>query len=127
MRSETAKTFGSYLKDLRLKRGIGLREFAKLINMKPSNFSNIESGRAAPPANVEALGVICDTLGLGKGSDEWARLFDLAANDQKRIPADVAKSIKQFEGIPVLVRTIANKKLSEKQLRELTRYIQDNF
>jgi len=121
------KDFGDYLKELRLEARIGLREFARLIDMKPSNFSNIERGKVAPPATKKTLDVICDTLGLGKSSEERIRLIDLAAADSKRIPVDIAQSVKEFKGIPVLVRTIANKQLSEKKLRELTKYIQENY
>lgn len=128
MRTEKLpKYFGGRLKMLRLEARIGLREFARLINMKPSNFSNIERGKVPPPAGKEILDAICDTLGLEKDSDERSNLFDLAAKDGKRIPADIAQSVKEFRGIPVLVRTIANKRLSEVKLRELTEYIQKHY
>lgn len=46
------KTFGGMLKKLRLEEAnIGLRTFAGMINMKPSNLSNIERNKIAPPAN----------------------------------------------------------------------------
>lgn len=120
-------SFGEYLKKLRLEARIGLREFAGLIDMKPSNLSNIERGKVAPPAGKKTLDVICDTLGLANVDKRRDVIFDLAAKDGKRIPADVAESVKNFKGIPVLVRTIANRQLSEKKLRELTEYIQENY
>lgn len=121
------ETFGGYLCKLRLEAVIGLRNFAKLISMQPSNYSNIERGKAAPPASKETIDEICDTLGLGDDSAERSKLFDLAVKDRNRAPADVEKTIKEFPGIPVLVRTIANKQLTEKQLSGLTQYIKTQY
>jgi transcriptional regulator with XRE-family HTH domain len=118
------ETFGSLLKKLRVEEAkIGLRVFAGMINMKPSNLSNIETGRIAPPANSEAIKTICEALGLSSSDPRREKLFDLAAKAKNRIPADVADAVKQQKGIPVLVRTVANKQLSEKKLCELAEYI----
>ena len=127
MRKER-KTFGGMLKKLRLEEAnIGLRTFASMINMKPSNLSNIERNKIAPPANRKTIDLICDTLGLSKDNQRRAELFDLAAEGQSRVPADVADTVKQQPGVPVLVRTIANKQLSEEKLKELAEYIKKYY
>lgn len=119
-----SQTFGGLLKTIRVEEAeIGLRAFADLIDMKPSNLSNMERNRIAPPANRKAIVQICDALGLAKNDPRRERLFDLAAEAKNRIPADVADAVKNQSGIPVLVRTVANKQLSEKKLRELAEYI----
>ncbi len=122
--TKSRKTFGRLLKKLRIEEAdIGLRAFADLIDMKPSNLSNLERDRIPPPANRQAIDRICNTLGLSSYDPKRDELFDLAAKAENRIPADVAESVKTQPGIPVLVRTVANKQLSEKKLRELTEYI----
>lgn len=122
--SKKAETFGGLLKKLRLEEAnIGLREFAGLINMKPSNLSNIERDRIPPPASRKAIDNLCDALGLTKTDPRRERLFDLAAKAKNRIPADIAETVKKQPGVPVLVRTVANKQLSEKKLKELAEYI----
>ena len=119
-----SQTFGGLLKAIRVEESdIGLRAFADLIDMKPSNLSNIERDRIPPPANREAIVRICDALGLAKNDQRRENLFDLAAEAKNRIPADVAAAVKNQPGVPVLVRTVANKQLSEKKLRELAEYI----
>ena len=116
---KAGQTFGGLLKKIRVEEAdIGLRAFADLIDMKPSNLSNIERNRIPPPANREAIVRICDALGLAKNDQRRENLFDLAAEAKNRIPADVADAVKNQAGIPVLVRTVANKQLSEKKLRE---------
>ena len=62
-------------------------------------------------------------IGPGRG----VLTFDLAAKAQNRIPADVAEAVKKQPGVPVLVRTVANRQLSEKKLRELAKYIEDFY
>ncbi len=118
------KTFGKMLKKLRLEEArIGLRAFADLINMKPSNLSNLERDRIPPPANKKAIDTISDALGLAREDPRTHELFDLAAKAKGRVPADVAEAVKRQAGIPVLVRTVANKQLSESRLAELAAYI----
>ena len=117
-------TFGQLLKKLRLeKAGLGLRAFAELIEMAPSNLSNIERDRIIPPAGRENIDRICDALGLSKKDENRERLFDLSAEARGGVPADVADIIKEKPGVPVLVRSVANKRLSEKKLKELAEYI----
>jgi len=118
------KTFGKMLKKLRLEQArIGLRAFADLINMKPSNLSNLERDRIPPPAHKKAIDNISDALGLACDDPRRHELFDLAARAKSRVPADVAEAVKKQPGIPVLVRTVANKQLGERKLRELAEYV----
>jgi len=121
---KSKQSFGALLKKIRIEEsGIGLRAFADLINMKPSNLSNIERGRIPPPAGRKAIDAICDALGLASADPRREELFDLAAIAKNRIPADVADAVRAQPGIPVLVRTVANKQLSEEKLKELANYI----
>ena len=127
-KKKTKRTFGEFLKKLRVEEAeIGLRAFADLINMKPSNLSNMERGRAAPPANRKTIDQICDTIGLPSEDPRREELFDLAASAKNRIPADVADTIREQPGISVLVRTVGNKQLSEDKIRELTEYIREFY
>lgn len=118
-------TFGGLMKKLRVEEAeIGLRAFADLIDMRPSNLSNMERDRIPPPAKRETIERICDTLGLSETDPRRDDLFDLAAKTKGRIPADVAGAIREQPGIPVLVRTVANRQLSETKLRELAEYVE---
>ena len=71
---------------------------------------------------------ICDALGLSTTDPRRAKLFDLAAkSNDSRIPADIAKIVKENQGVPVLVRTVANRQLSDEKLKELAEYIEENY
>lgn len=122
-------SFGQLLKKIRIEgANIGLRQFAELVELQPSNLSNIERGKIPPPANNETLDRICAALGLSLTDPRRAKLFDLAApSNSNRIPADIAKIIKENQGVPVLVRTVANRQLSDEKLKELAKYIEENY
>jgi len=126
MPREKTRTFGAELKRLRMASGMGLRVFANLIDMAPSNLSNIERGKIPPPAGKKMLDTICDALGLPPDDPNRVLVFDLAAAG-RRIPADVAEAVKKQPGVPVLVRTVADKQLSEKKIRELAEYIKKYY
>ena len=120
--------FGEFLKKQRLKTGYGLRSFADAIEMQPSNLSNIEHGRIPSPQGQDILTRIAETLGFKKGSKEWNALFDLAVEGKDmKLPQDVTAFAKNNAGIPVLLRTIENKKLTKWELKKLTAYIHENY
>lgn len=111
--------FGEYLRELRIKTGYGLRTFAKKIDMQPSNLSALENGRAHPPRDKDIQLKVAEALGLKKGSSEWGRFFDLAVDDIDRIPADIAADEHLRNYLPVMMRTVANSRLSVKEIKEL--------
>ncbi len=118
------QTFGNYLRTCRLKAGFGLRTFAETAGMKPSNLCAIEYGRIAPPQGAAALAQIADALGLPKGAQERERLFDLAAKRRPgTLPPDVAAFAGRTPGVPVLLRSIENKRLTRQDLERLTDYV----
>ena len=83
--AKNKNTFGSLLKKLRIEEAdIGLRAFADLIDMKPSNLSNLERDRIPPPASRKAIDRICNTLGLSSDDPRRDELFDLAAKATNR-------------------------------------------
>lgn len=116
--------FGAYLREKRLDRKIGLRKFASLIGMKPSNLCSIEYGRINPPSDINILTTIANTLDFDKHSKEWNELFDLSAKHKEgKIPADVEFIAAANQGIPVLLRTIDDAKLTKKEIKELAEYV----
>ena len=122
------QTFGEYLRDCRVKGGVGLRTFAEAAGVKPSNLSAIEYGRQRPPQTSTVLARMADALGLPQGSPARQKLFDLAvAHKPGALPPDVATYAGRTPGVPVLLRTIANKRLSRDDLERLTKYVDEQL
>jgi len=71
--------FGVFLKEMRAKKGLTLREFCRLANLDPSNWSKVERGLLPPPKDRKVISDIASVLLIPKDSEEWHRLFDLAA------------------------------------------------
>ncbi|MGD0267316.1 MAG: helix-turn-helix transcriptional regulator [Candidatus Methylomirabilota bacterium] len=118
------QTFGAYLRGCRLKAGMGLRTFAEAAGMKPSNLSAIEYGRQAAPQSEAVLRRMADALGLPPASEERRRLADLAVKHKPgTLPPDVAAFGGRTAGIPVLLRTIENKRLTKADVKRLTEYV----
>ncbi len=108
--------FGDVLKTIRLRVGFGLRKFADLLEMPASNLSAIEHGRRAMPE--DKIQLAADVLGIEKGSIEWNRFFDLAAQS-KSIPVDIQNQILGNRFIPALLRTIDNRQFGEDDVKKL--------
>ncbi len=112
--------FGKVLRDLRLTAGFGLRRFAGMVDLEPSNLSAIEHGRRCPP--TAKLQEIADALGLVENSANWQRFFDAAARDGE-LPADL-RHVTRRRLVPALLRTIDNRQLGDDEIRELIREIE---
>jgi len=115
--------FGALLRELRLKANIGLRRFAEMVGIKPSNLSDIENGRRNPPSDADKLREIAVALGLAEDSEEWAGLFD-AARRQGELPADI-RHMADRKLVPVLLRTIDGQQLADEQLSQLIEEVEN--
>ena len=113
-------TFENFLKEKRLAKGFGLREFAKLIGLQPSNYCSVEAG-SLPPPNEDKLRHISETLGLSR--EEQRLLFDLAAQSKDDIPIDLKKLIKRDALIPALLRTVEDEEVGPKEIKAIVKDI----
>lgn len=116
-------TFGEYVKELRIKKRITLREFCRLNNLDPSNWSKVERGILSPPKSKNVLTAIANSFHLEEGSEEWNTLFDLAAIGH--IPRQILTDENIVNKLPIFFRTIRGEKPTERELKELIKLISE--
>lgn len=110
--------FGKFLKSLRLKSDLSLREFCLKHGIDPGNYSRLERGLFPPPQRDELLEKYAVALGLARGSDDWLQLFDLAAASKGQLPKDLLSDEELLEKLPALFRTLRGRAVDSDKLDE---------
>jgi len=115
--------FGTFIKELRAKQRLGLREFCLEHGHDPSNWSKIEREVLSPPRDEETLRKWAKQLGLKPGSDDWHKFHDYAAVDAGRIPDHVMENEELLAKLPAFFRTLSGQKPSREDLEKLLKII----
>jgi transcriptional regulator with XRE-family HTH domain len=110
--------FGEFLKELRMRAGLSLREFCLKNGLDPGNYSRVERGMFRPPQDRTIVEKYATALGLERGSDEWLQLFDLAAAERGQVPEDIMSDEELVDKLPVLFRTMRATQVSPENLDE---------
>jgi len=109
-------TFGPYLRRLRLAKNRKLRDFCRRYAYDPGNWSKVERDLLPAPSDFPSLQHLADALGLADPSPERATLFDLAALQQGRIPADLLEDERLKSRLPVFFRLLRGNKSTRQML-----------
>jgi transcriptional regulator with XRE-family HTH domain len=117
--------FGEFVKSTRLRSKIIARDAAANAGMLPSNFSKIEHGALAPPQDAEKQKKLASAIGIKLNSDLAAKFFDLAGKASRTVPVDLAEIISREEALPLLLRTIGNKRLGQKEIERLISIVRE--
>jgi transcriptional regulator with XRE-family HTH domain len=118
-----AKSFGELFKAKRISRGLTLREFCRLNGFDPGNVSKIERGLFQPPQSKEMLSKYATALSIKEGSEDWLTFCDLAITSAGKLPDDIVTNQELMTALPILFRTVRNKKLDEEGLGKLIKSI----
>jgi transcriptional regulator with XRE-family HTH domain len=113
------KTFGEFVRNLRLQRKLTLREFCREHNLEPANWSRMERGVTAPPQDRSILERYARNLSVKPETEDWRTFMDLAAIDSGVIPEDIMNDELLLERVPVMFRAARGDKLTREQLDEL--------
>lgn len=113
--------FGVVLRELRLAKGYGLRQFAKMIQELPSNLSAMERGSRPPWRTMDKLKTVANHLAIEQGSRDWDRFF-LAARRPDALPEDIERLLSREKNLAFL-RTVDAADLSDEQLQDLIEHV----
>ena len=111
-------TFGEYIKEKRLEKGITLRGFAEMIEISPVYMCNLEKGRRPAPSEA-IMEKIIERLMLNK--EERNLLYDLAAREQSAknpVPKDLNGFLKNNRVIVSALRTAKDLDATDEEWQE---------
>jgi transcriptional regulator with XRE-family HTH domain len=111
--------FGEFVKERRIKKGISLREFCKLLEVDASNWSKVERGLLSPPQDEEKLRRIAKLLDIKVGSPTWKEMKDLASIDAGIIPEDIRSDQTVLKSLPMFFRMLRSDKPTSEELDKL--------
>jgi len=117
--------FGKFIKKARLSNGRTAREVSEAIGMLPSNFSKLEHGALNAPRNAAVQRQLAAAIGIKPGSGAESEFFDLAAKATSIVstPLDIAEIISHDDALPLLLRTIGNKRLGKAEIERLVEIV----
>ena len=115
------KTFGNFVKALRLEKDITLRDFCKLTGIDSAYWSKVERGINEPPKNTVELGKIAQVLDISFNSEEFHELLKLA--DLIFVPEVPFTDSEILESLPLQFTSINGSTPTENQLKELVNII----
>jgi transcriptional regulator with XRE-family HTH domain len=110
-------------KRLRAERRITLREFCLKNKYDPGNISKLERGRLAPPQSEEKLAEYARALGVQAGSAQEREFIDLGLACAGQIPDEIMSDEELVAHLPLFLRTVKGKKISQETLNELIEVI----
>jgi transcriptional regulator with XRE-family HTH domain len=105
--------FGEFIKKRRLDQGISLREFCRLMEVDPSNWSKIEREVKSPPQDETRLKKIAEILNIQIGTSLWHEMKDMAKVDAGSIPDDICADSRVLNSLPMFFRTLRSEKPEE--------------
>lgn len=116
--------YGNRLRQIRIDKEMTLRELSLRTDLDTAYLSRIERETIKPPQAIDILDSINAALDLDQLQS--IELKDLAALDNQKFPDDIAEQV-HLEGFPVLLRTVANKRLNGDKLKELIKFINEQY
>jgi hypothetical protein len=116
--------FGTFIKELRTRRQLGLREFCLEHGHGPGNWSKLEREVLPPPRDNRTLRNWAKQLGLKPDSDDWLKFFDYAGVGAGRIPDHILADRELTVHLPAFFRALSGQKPSREDRERLLAIIQ---
>ena len=109
-------SFGTHIKELRLKSRISLRELSRKIGMDASNWSKIERNILPLPSDKGLLTKLSNLLELSEA--ETQHISDLAALSRGQLPADLQDE-KLISKMPAFFRAIRGQEYTTQDMEQM--------
>ena len=93
--------------------------------MLPSNYCKLEYGALQPPSNPAKLALLADALELPSNHPVTHEFYDLVGQALNSVPADVAAIISRDEAMPMMLRTLGCRKITQDEIEKIIRIIRE--
>jgi len=110
---QKGETFGTYVRRMRIGRGLGQRELARIIDVSAPYLNDIEKNKRAAP-RVEVINALAKAL----DADPEA-INDLAGNSKNALPPDIIEFVQSKPELTSLIRMIKNYGFTDAEISEL--------
>lgn len=94
--------------------------------MQPSNLSSLEHGLLKPTQDSAKLKCLATALRLELGTADFGVFADLAAKANNSVPVDIAELISEDEAVPLLLRSLGNKKLTRVDIARIVALVRES-
>jgi len=121
MPNPNLKKFGEFLKELRIKQDLSLRDICKKVSYDPSNWSKIERGLISPPSDEAILKNWAEALGLKNKA--YYEFVDLANIAQGIIPDYIMQEKDLVRALPSLFSVLRQGRSSGVELNKLIKLL----
>jgi transcriptional regulator with XRE-family HTH domain len=108
--------FADQVKDLRIAKGLTLRDCSGQLGVDPSNWSKMERKINPAPKDIAVLEMWAEFFAL-RGEEKQA-FFDAAALSRREIPMDIASDERVLAALPAFFRVARGAELDDKQIRQ---------
>ncbi len=116
-------SFGTFVRELRIEKGISMRKFAELIALDAGFWSKIERDLVPMPDNAEKMQKIAEALSIPSESPLFIEMSSLASISRKSIPDEVLSDAKLLEALPVFFRSAYGGKPTEEELDNIIKIL----
>lgn len=109
-------SFGELIKQLRIAKGLTLRQCSAELGVDASNWSKMERGITPPPKDLGLLERWAKFFAVAK--EKRQEFLDLAAIARSELPADVASDERVLAALPAFFRAVRGSELEGDKLKE---------
>ena len=118
---EERRSFGSYLREKRLAKGITMRTICEALKVSLPYMSDVENGRRNP-LDKEKLDQLMGILCLSQ--EEQQELYDLAGRGRDTVSPDLQDYIMDTDAVRIALRTARDADVSAEEWLQFARMIQ---
>jgi transcriptional regulator with XRE-family HTH domain len=119
-------TFGAFIKEKRLALRMTLREFCIENGFDAVNMSRLERGRLRAPQSRQRLEQCARALGIAAESDDWHKLFRLAAAEADMRLWRPVSDEEVVRKLPLLLGRPCGERILEDRLRALVELVRES-